>query len=74
MKTLLRGLIRFYRYCVSPLFGPSCRFFPTCSEYADEAIHCHGAARGSMLALKRIACCHPWHCGGYDPVPGRDPT
>jgi len=71
VKTILRTLIRAYRYFVSPMFGPSCRFFPTCSEYADEAIRSHGALRGSMLAVRRIACCHPWHQGGADPVPGR---
>ncbi|MEI6721179.1 MAG: membrane protein insertion efficiency factor YidD [Betaproteobacteria bacterium] len=74
MKTLLRALIRFYRYFLSPMSGPSCRFYPSCSEYADEALRCHGAARGSWLAAKRIACCHPWHAGGYDPVPGRYKT
>ena len=72
MKTILRALIRAYRYFVSPMFGPSCRFYPTCSEYADEAIGLHGALRGSMLAAKRIACCHPWHAGGTDPVPRRN--
>jgi putative membrane protein insertion efficiency factor len=71
VKTVLCALIRAYRYFVSPMYGPSCRFFPTCSEYADEAIRCHGALRGSMLAARRIACCHPWHPGGPDPVPGR---
>jgi uncharacterized protein len=74
VKTLLRALIRFYRYFLSPMLGPSCRFYPSCSEYADEALRCHGAARGSWLATKRIACCHPWHAGGYDPVPGRYKT
>jgi hypothetical protein len=74
VKTCLRALIRFYRYFLSPMLGPSCRFYPSCSEYADEAIRCHGAARGSWLAAKRIACCHPWHAGGYDPVPGRHET
>ena len=71
MKTLLRALIRAYQYFVSPMLMPICRFFPTCSEYANEAIRCHGAFRGSLLAAKRITCCHPWHSGGYDPVPGR---
>lgn len=74
MKTALRALIRFYRYFLSPMLGPSCRFYPSCSEYADEAIRRHGAARGSWLAAKRIACCHPWHAGGHDPVPGRYKT
>ena len=52
MKTCLRALIRFYRYFLSPMLGPSCRFYPSCSEYADEAIRCHGAARGSWLAFE----------------------
>jgi len=71
LKTVLRALIRGYRYFLSPMLGPRCRFFPSCSEYADEAIRCHGALRGSLLAARRIGCCHPWHAGGYDPVPGR---
>jgi putative membrane protein insertion efficiency factor len=74
VKRLLRALIWIYRYFLSPMLGPSCRFYPSCSEYADEALRCHGAARGSWLAAKRIACCHPWHAGGYDPVPGRYKT
>jgi hypothetical protein len=69
VSRLLLFLIKMYRYCLSPLLGPNCRFFPTCSNYAAEAIGKHGAGRGSWLALKRIARCHPWHPGGYDPVP-----
>lgn len=69
MRQLLIYPIRFYRYALSPMLGPSCRFHPSCSEYADEAITRHGALRGSWLAARRIACCHPWHPGGYDPVP-----
>jgi putative membrane protein insertion efficiency factor len=69
VSKLLRILIKAYRYLLSPLVGPSCRFFPSCSEYAAEAIDKHGAGHGSWLALKRIARCHPWHPGGYDPVP-----
>ena len=69
MKRLLIGLIRVYRYFLSPLFGPSCRFYPTCSAYAAEAIDTHGAIKGSWLALRRILKCHPWHAGGIDPVP-----
>jgi hypothetical protein len=69
MKRLLLGLIAGYRYCLSPLLGPSCRFYPTCSSYAAEAIEKHGSWRGSWLAIKRIAKCHPWHPGGVDLVP-----
>lgn len=69
MSKLLLLLIKAYRYAISPLLGPSCRFFPTCSEYAAQAIEKYGAGRGGWLALKRIARCHPWHPGGYDPVP-----
>jgi putative membrane protein insertion efficiency factor len=69
VNKLLIILIKAYRYSLSPLLGPSCRFFPSCSDYAAEAIDKHGAGYGSWLALKRIARCHPWHPGGYDPVP-----
>lgn len=69
MKTLLVALIRFYRYFISPLLGDRCRFDPSCSEYAVEALRKHGACRGGWLALKRLSRCHPWHPGGFDPVP-----
>lgn len=69
MRRLLTGLITAYRWWVSPLLGPNCRFHPSCSCYAQQAIERHGAARGSGLALRRILRCHPWHPGGYDPVP-----
>lgn len=62
-------LIRLYQLCLSPLLGPSCRYAPTCSEYAREAIARHGVARGGWLSLKRLLRCHPWSRGGYDPVP-----
>jgi putative membrane protein insertion efficiency factor len=66
---VLIALIAGYRYFLSPLLGRSCRFFPSCSEYAAEALERHGTLRGSWLAARRIASCHPWHPGGYDPVP-----
>lgn len=61
--------IRVYQYLISPLLGPHCRFHPTCSHYAVEAIETHGAIRGGWLALRRLSRCHPWHPGGCDPVP-----
>src|SRR5690606_37126867 len=61
--------IHFYRRWISPLKPPTCRFYPTCSEYALEALEKHGAAKGSWLAVKRIGKCHPFHPGGFDPVP-----
>ena len=67
-KKVLTILIRGYRLYLSPLFPPSCRFQPTCSEYALEAIERFGAIKGSQLAIKRILRCHPFHPGGYDPV------
>ena len=69
MRQLLILAIRCYRYALSPMLAPSCRFHPSCSEYAHEAITRHGTLRGGWLAARRIACCHPWHPGGYDPVP-----
>lgn len=69
MQTVILGLIRLYRYCISPLLGPNCRFHPSCSSYAEEAITRFGPLRGGWLALKRIGRCHPWHVGGHDPVP-----
>ena len=61
--------IQFYRYCISPLFPPVCRFTPTCSQYAIEALRKYGPVKGGWLAIKRICRCHPWGGSGYDPVP-----
>ncbi len=70
MRRLLLLLVRFYQLFISPLTPPSCRFAPTCSAYATEAITRYGAWRGGRLALRRIGRCHPWGGSGYDPVPG----
>jgi uncharacterized protein len=72
MKRVLLVFISGYRLLLSPLFGATCRFYPTCSTYALEAIETHGALRGTWLAVKRILKCHPWHPGGVDPVPPRE--
>ncbi len=69
MKHVLIALVRFYQYAISPLVGRRCRYFPTCSEYTVDAIRKYGAVKGGWLGLKRIFRCHPWHPGGYDPVP-----
>ncbi|MQY52409.1 membrane protein insertion efficiency factor YidD [Rhodocyclus tenuis] len=69
MKTLLVALIRIYQYAISPLLGQRCRFFPSCSEYTVEAVQRHGALKGGYLGMRRLARCHPWSPGGYDPVP-----
>jgi putative membrane protein insertion efficiency factor len=72
MKTVLRFLLRFYQLAISPMMTPSCRFYPSCSNYALEALQVHGAGKGSWLAVKRVCRCHPWHEGGLDPVPPAD--
>jgi putative membrane protein insertion efficiency factor len=69
MNTLLVWLLRAYQLLLSPMLGQNCRFYPTCSNYSIEAIRTHGAARGSLLALRRVCRCHPWNEGGVDPVP-----
>lgn len=69
MKKVLLAVFRFYQRAISPLFPPRCRYIPTCSEYAVQAVEKYGAAKGSWLALKRFLRCHPFHKGGYDPVP-----
>ncbi|MES2365937.1 MAG: membrane protein insertion efficiency factor YidD [Sulfuriferula sp.] len=69
MSRLLIYLVKAYQYAISPLLGSHCRFTPTCSQYAVEAITKHGAAKGSWLSMRRLSRCHPRHPGGYDPVP-----
>lgn len=69
MKTLLIGLLKAYRLAISPMLGRNCRYHPSCSEYAIEAVQRHGVIRGSWLAIKRVGRCHPFSHGGYDPVP-----
>lgn len=78
MKRLLTRLlimpIRFYQHAISPLLPPACRYTPTCSHYAVEAIQVHGPFKGLWLAMKRIGRCHPWGGSGYDPVPPKGPS
>jgi len=69
MKTIFIFLIRLYQKLISPLLPPSCRYDPSCSEYACQAIDKYGAIKGTWLGAKRILRCHPWHAGGFDPVP-----
>jgi putative membrane protein insertion efficiency factor len=71
MKTLLMFCIRAYQLGISPLLGQTCRFYPSCSNYAMEALREHGMLKGGMLAAARLGKCHPWHPGGHDPVPGK---
>ncbi len=73
MKPLLLAVVRGYRFFLSPWLGSACRFEPTCSAYALQALELHGAAAGSYLALARLARCHPWCAGGHDPVPLESP-
>jgi uncharacterized protein len=72
MKTVLLVLIRIYQLTLSSFLGRGCRFLPTCSDYAKEAIEKHGPWRGTILSLRRISRCHPWGGEGYDPVPDHD--
>lgn len=69
VSAFVLGLVYFYRYAISPLKPPTCRYSPTCSEYAIEAVKKHGPFKGTWLAIKRIARCHPWGGHGFDPVP-----
>ena len=69
MKSVLLAGVRGYQYLVSPMLGNNCRFYPSCSDYAREALERHGSLRGSWLAVRRLCRCQPFHPGGYDPVP-----
>ncbi|MCP4020802.1 MAG: membrane protein insertion efficiency factor YidD [Desulfobacteraceae bacterium] len=69
IKKLLLNFIKFYQYFISPLTGRNCRYYPTCSAYAFEAVQKHGSLKGTALAVKRVLRCHPFHAGGFDPVP-----
>lgn len=69
MRKILILFIRAYQYLISPMLGPHCRFYPTCSCYAHTAIERHGVIHGGWMALRRVSKCHPWHPGGEDPVP-----
>jgi len=71
MKNVILALISLYQLVISPMLGNRCRFHPTCSEYAKEAVMMHGALHGSWLSICRLARCHPWHDGGFDPVPNK---
>lgn len=69
IRSILLAIINSYQYVISPLMAPTCRFTPSCSQYAKEVIVKHGALRGGWLSLKRVLRCNPWHPGGYDPAP-----
>lgn len=69
MRSLLIGIVRSYQIVLSPLLPAACRYYPSCSVYAIEALEKHGARRGAWLAIKRVGRCHPFHAGGFDPVP-----
>ena len=71
MRKIISAIIGVYRYLISPILGPSCRFSPTCSEYAQTAVMRFGVFKGSWIAIKRIVSCHPWGKSGYDPVPDK---
>lgn len=71
MRKLISKLIGVYRYLISPFLGNNCRFYPSCSEYAQTAVERHGVFRGGWMAIRRISRCHPWHEGGVDHVPDK---
>jgi len=71
LRAVLIGLLKAYRFAISPLYGQVCRYHPTCSAYALDAVTLHGGIKGSWLAVRRLGRCHPWAAGGYDPVPGK---
>ncbi|WP_205163969.1 membrane protein insertion efficiency factor YidD [Arthrobacter roseus] len=73
-RLVIMGFLSVYRKVISPLYGPVCRFFPSCSAYALEAVTVHGAVKGCWLAARRLAKCHPWNLGGVDPVPAGNRT
>lgn len=73
MQKITLLMLRGYRYFISPWLGQCCRYHPSCSEYAQHCIADHGVLRGSWLTLRRLARCHPWHEGGYDPAPQKSP-
>ena len=72
-RAALGVLVRAYRYFISPLLPPACRFYPSCSAYAEQALREHGALNGGWLAARRLCRCGPWHSGGFDPVPDARP-
>lgn len=72
MKYVLIGLLKFWRKFISPLYGDVCKYYPTCSAYSLKAVETYGAFKGTILTVKRLARCHPWAAGGFDPVPGTE--